>query len=267
MLSEFRPIPHLLIAPLLEDPLPQEEVFFGEGPDPFPFIDESQDPQEKQLALLCLATREIISKYLNSSRRAPAKLLGMSCLTAAGLAHLCGLISSCVSYQLKQLPELQAGIYLIYHQAQDLFPADAISRHTFLVANIEDRYFILDLSFRQFFHPGLKLHKEEAEVCDTLLKYGFIELTEHTLSVYRNLLRRASLLPIGPLEPVSLENLKRATAENDYEDLEIVEFLSFQRNELIRAYSQPILDRPPDALHDQEIPRKMRRALSDIPPG
>jgi hypothetical protein len=243
--------------------LDQEEVDFGEGPDPFPFIQDWEDAEERQLALLCLATREVIGQCMKHKRVAPWDSPGISCLTSGVLRGYCGFISSCVDFQLKQLPDLQPGVRLIYHQAVEVFPDKEMTRHMFLIANIGERFFIVDLSVRQFCYPRLRLRRDEAVVCDFLLKHGFIELTEHSLLAYRRLLQADSLLPSDELEPMSIESLKKATARNDYEDKELREFLSFHQRQLVRAYSQPIFAKlgAGGPLYDS---RKMVRAVSEV---
>lgn len=280
ILSEFPLMPREPFFYAVEDnPVAEQHVLFGEGPDPLTVIDDMPDVQERQLAQLCLSSRRAISRYLQKRKHLFEGLPWIMHLSASGVRGFCGFASSCLSYCLQRNPELHADIRLIYHQSAEIFPDDASGRHMFVVVVIGDRSFIVDLTIRQFLNPGLRLRKDEASVFDALLKYGFVELTDQTLSIYRRFLTsvhlhghleqgngyqqenfgaREWMLSLHELAPLPLENLKRATAENDFEDKELLEFVAFRSHQLVRACSLPIINSS-DAIHPQKSYSKIRR--------
>lgn len=221
-----------------------DHPLYGNGPDPIDHIDKNHDPIEQQLLNLCLLTRKKISTFLKNKCLKPVETDWTKYLSSDALSGYCGFVSACLHYFVKKIPELKDTANLIHHQVATIFPNDEGGRHEFIVANVQGRSFIIDLTIRQFFDSNLRLRTEEAQVFDLLLRDGFVELTDHSLMIYRRLLQsyfkykneemnylynflNGWELLLEKLSPVSLEDLQISTSEADFEENELKRILVF----------------------------------------
>ena len=205
----------------------------------------SKELAVSQIAKLCLFTRKkLIPNIMHSMR---LKTNDWTCLFSRNsLVGNSPFFSACIDYFIRMHPDFFSDISVTFHDVKKLF-TEAKVGHVFLVAKVRgcESSFIVDLTIRQFIQT-VRLTSDEVAFFDEFLKKGYIEATERNLSWYQCFFQSYTeeyyddiktglgrpmewFVDDNNLTPelvVPLEKLEIATAEIDYMNDELQDFLN-----------------------------------------